>query len=223
MPALPPPHVAWFARTTQTLMDALAPGNRAPWARVLAPDCIITDEDGGVSTRSQFLASLHPLPRGFSGRIRVYGLTVLRAGDAAVVHYWLDERENVFSDRLRTRYVNTDTYRRTSGGWQIVAMQTTVVPRDLAPLTSSTRSWPDLIGEYAYSPNATVYRVFERAGRLYFGSSAATATELIPLTERAFFEKGSIHTLIFTTGADGRATAAVEIHKYNEVVMKRLR
>jgi hypothetical protein len=217
------PDRAWFLHTAQMLMNAVASGDRSVWNRVLAPDCVITDEDGGVSTKTQFLAELHRLPIGFSGTIIVQNLSVREFGDAAVVHYWLDEHENVFAQHLHTRYVSTATYRRAAGSWQMVAMQSTVVARDLAPLATSTASWSRLVGVYAYSPMAkTRYRVFVRDERLYGGNNTASATELIPLTSHVFFQKGSIHTMIFIEDAAGRVTEVVMLHKYNEVAMHRL-
>ena len=53
-------------------------------------------------------------------------LTVRRVGDAAVVHYWLDEVETIFGQELRTTYVQTDTYQHAGGVWKAVAQQETV-------------------------------------------------------------------------------------------------
>jgi hypothetical protein len=203
-------------------MNAVAPGDKAVWARVLADDCIVTDEDGGVYTKQAFLAQMHPLPAGFSGNIKVRDLSVLRFGDAAVVHYRLDEHESVFGQHLHTLYVETDTYRRLGASWQIVAMQTTVVPADLRPLTADRRSWPSLVGAYAWSAaSKTRYRVFERRGLLYGGNTPASATQLIPLSRYVFFQRGSIHTMIFVPNSSGIVDQVVELHKYNEVVMRR--
>jgi hypothetical protein len=215
---------AWFQSTTQALVDAITGGAPAVWDRVLDPDCIITNEDGAVMGKKKFLEDLKPLPAGFSGDIKVRDLTVRVLDAAAVVHYWLDERENVFEQQLRTTYVETDTYRRSGDTWTMVAMQVTVVPRDLEPVASvSASNWRELIGEYRYDRRAASrYQVFERDGALFGGRDAKTATRLIPLAPLVFYQQGSIHLMVFVRGRGGAVTEVRELHKYNEVRLERV-
>src|SRR5580693_8425759 len=114
---------AWFQVTTQKLYDAVALGDKAPWEAVL--------------DSAKFLEELRPLPSGFSGQIKVRGLTVRSIGDVAIVHYWLDEVEDIFDQRLKTTYVETDAYRRSQGAWKAVAMHVTVVPRNMEAIAVS--------------------------------------------------------------------------------------
>jgi len=187
---------SWFQTTTQALFDAVATGDKAVWDRVLDADAIITTEDGEVQSRKQFLDSLQALPPGFRGAIKLRGLTVRHLGDAAVAHYWLDEWEDIFGQKLFTVYVETDTYRRAGAGWKLTAAQVTVVPRDLEHVTADSTLWPSLVGEYRLSEKTSArYRVFVRNAKLWGGKDAASATELIPLRE---------------------------IHKYNEVRIQRV-
>ncbi|MGH8132738.1 MAG: nuclear transport factor 2 family protein, partial [Steroidobacteraceae bacterium] len=214
---------SWFQSTTQTLLDAVATGNKAVWDRVLDADCMITTEDGEVVGKARFLKELEPLPAGFSGRIKVRGLTVRLVAGAAVVHYWLDEVEEVFGQTLRTTYVETDTYQRVRDSWKMIAMQVTVVPRDLEPITVSSAGWPALVGDYRYSDKAiSRYQVFLRDGTLYGGRDAQSATRLIPLAPLVFFQQGSIHIMVFVQDRSGAVTEVRELHKYNEVRMKRI-
>ena len=216
--------VAWFKATTQTLVDALATGDKAVWDRVLDPHCIITTEDGAVLDKARFLNELRPLPPGFTGNIKVRDLTVRDVGTAAVVHYWLDESENVFGQELKTTYVETDVYQR--GGeksWTMLASQVTVVPRDLAPIQVDSSGWQSLLGDYRLGETATSrYRVFLRDGSLYGGNDIKTATRLIPLAPLVFFQQGSIHVMVFVQDKSGAVTEVRELHKYNEVRMQRV-
>ena len=43
-------------------MDSVAPGDKSPWERILDPSCVLTDEEGRVTTRQEFLDALRPLP-----------------------------------------------------------------------------------------------------------------------------------------------------------------
>ena len=213
---------AWFQSTTQALFDAVAPGDKSAWDRVLAEDCTVTTEDGEVLTKTKFLQELRPLPAGFSGRIKVRGLTMRPVGAGAVVHYWLDETEEIFGQELRTTYVETDTYERIRDSWKMVAAQVTVVPRDMAPIEVSSTGWQPLLGVYKYSNKASSqYQVFVRDDVLYGGRDEKSATRLIPLAPLVFYQQGSIHIMVFVQDKQGAVNEVRELHKYNEVSMKR--
>ncbi len=99
------PDQAWFQKNTQALFDALAPGDKKVWDKALASDCIISDEDGKVQTKAELLKDFSPLPAGSSGSIQVEDLKVQDlGGTAAVVHYIIDEQEDVQGQRLHTKY-----------------------------------------------------------------------------------------------------------------------
>ena len=213
----------WFRDNTQALMDAVTSGNKAVWDRALAADCMVTNEDGDVFDKARMLKDLNPLPAGFSGEIKVRDLTARQAGNAAVVHYWLDEWEKIFGQTLRTTYVETDTWERVGDSWKVLAMHTTVVPRDLEPLQADPADWPPLLGDYAYSEQAkSRYHVFMRDGGLYGGNNEKTATRLIPLAPLVYYQQGSIHLMIFVRDKAGAVTEVRELHKYNEVRLQRI-
>ena len=222
--AAPDETTAWFQSRTQALYDAVASGSRAIWDRTLDASCIITTEDGEVLDKTRFLHDLRPLPQGFTGRIRVRDLKVQPIGaQAAVVHYWLDESENIFGQPLKTTYVQTDVYRRSGGEWLALAMQVTVVPRDLEPIDVDARGWPALVGEYRLSEqSSSAYHVWLRDGVLFGGNDAQSATRLIPLAPLVFFQQGSIHLMVFVQDHGGLVKEVRELHKYNEVVMQRV-
>ena len=225
---LHPPRAAaepgsWFQVRTQALMDAVTSGDKAIWDRTLDPDCMITTEDGEVLTKKKMLDVIEPLPRGFSGAIKVRDLTVREIGTAAVVHYWLDESEQIFGQTLKTTYVETDVYQGNGGSRKAVAMHVTVVPRDLEAIPQDPTTWRALVGKYAYSDQATSrYSVFIRDGVLYGGNNEKTATRLIPLTPLVYFQQGSIHLMIFVRDKSGAVVEVRELHKYNEVRMQRV-
>lgn len=146
----------WLHETTQSLFDAIATGDKSLWEKVLADDLIYTSETGEVLDRARFLAELKPLRAGFSGHIRIEDMTFRYLGTAVISHYLVNEWEDVFGQKLHTRYLVT------------------------------------------------------------------SATELIALSPLVFFQKGSIHTMIFVPNADGGIREVLEEHKFNEVAMQRV-
>src|SRR6185312_6175827 len=98
----------------------------------------------------------------------------------------------------------------------------TVVPADLKPVAVDESGWHDLVGSYrlGHEPGR-LYHAYLRNGSLYWGSDTKSAKLLIPLSPLVFFIQGSIHTMVFVRGGAGRITEAIELHKYNEIVMPR--
>lgn len=221
-PAIPDP--AWFQQNSQALCDALAPGNKAVWDKAYASDAVISDEDGKVETKAEVLKVMGPLPPGSSGDLKVIDLKVLPIGTVgAVVDYVIDEHEDVQGQQLHTRYTVTDVYRSQLTGWKIVASHVTVVPRDMDPVPVDKTGWPALVGEYRVGPQSKhSYHVYLREGALLGGADEQTATALIPLSPLVYFQAGSIHTMIFVPDGKGGIAELREVHKYNEVVLKRV-
>ena len=218
------PDQAWFQKNTQALFDALPSGDKKVWDKALASDCIISDEDGKVQTKADLLKDFAPLPAGSTGSIQVEDLKVQDLGDtAAVVHYIIDEQEDVQGQKLHTKYTTTDVFRSQLGGWKIVASHVTVVPRDMDPVSVDRTGWPALVGEYRVGPQSKhSYNVYLREGSLFGGADEQSATALIPLSPLVYFQAGSIHTMIFVPDGKGGIAEVREVHKYNELSMKRV-
>ena len=119
--------VKWFQTTEQSLMDAVASGDKAVWERDLDDAFIMTSEEGEVLPREQLLKDMRPLPAGLSGKILVKELTVQEFPTFAVVRYLADETEQVFAQSLATKYRMTDTFRRDGKGWKMLASHASVV------------------------------------------------------------------------------------------------
>ncbi|HEY1773764.1 MAG TPA: nuclear transport factor 2 family protein [Gammaproteobacteria bacterium] len=217
------PDTAWFQRHTQALYDGVTSGDPKPWDEDIAPDCLYTSEDGLTQDKTALLKTIAPLPKGFSGGIKVEEFETRDAGSAVVTHYINDEWEDVFGQHLHTKYVNTDTWGERDGKWQIVATHATVVPRDEDPVPVDPKVYAAVVGSYSFDPSGKrVYEVFVRDGKLFGGATEDKATQLIPLSPLVYFQAGSIHTMIFVADAGGQVTELREIHKYNELAYKRL-
>jgi hypothetical protein len=110
-------------RRTQELFDAVVPGNKEPWQKYFADDCIFADEKGRNLTKPQLIADITPLPKGYSGTIKISRPQSLIHGDTTILSYDLDETETIFGQNLTARYHVTDTWLRRNGIWQIVSSQ----------------------------------------------------------------------------------------------------
>ena len=59
-----------LVRRAQELFDAVVPGNKEPWQKYFADDCIFADEKGRNLNKTQLVADITPLPKGYSGGSR---------------------------------------------------------------------------------------------------------------------------------------------------------
>jgi hypothetical protein len=220
-PGASPETVRWFQATEQALMNAIAPGDKAPWERVMDPSCVITTEEGELLSRQQFLDSLGPLPAGLGGSITVRELTVQEAPSLAVVRYLADEAESVFGQQLVVNYRVTNTYRRDGAGWKMMASHLSVVTRDPPAQPVSDAAWPGLVGTYRLMPDGWTFTVELRDGKLLGGRDPQKLRPLVPLTANAFVLSGSLGEWLFVA-ENGKATRIVNLRKFAPLVWTRV-
>src|ERR1700732_4867668 len=108
---------------TQELYDAMVPGNQTPWKKYFADDCTFSDEKGRTFDKTKLVADITPLPKGYSGAIKIENVISRIIGDTAVLSYDANEAETIFGQELHARYHITDTWLRRNGQWQIIASQ----------------------------------------------------------------------------------------------------
>ena len=157
--AAPRDLVPAFQALEQSLMDAVAAGDKRVWDRAMDDGCVITSEEGRLSSKVEFLNELQALPPGLTGRIAVRDLTVQAFPDFAVVRYLADESEQVFGQRLATKYRTTDTFRRDGADWKLVASHTAVVTADPPAQPADRSHWGSLTGTYQLAPDGWTFHV----------------------------------------------------------------
>ena len=213
--------VKWFETTEQALMDAIAPGDRSVWERVMDPSCVVTTEEGAVVTKAQFLEELRPMPKGLSGSLTVKELTVQEFPTLAVVRYLGDESESVFGQQLKVRYRVTNTYRRDGPSWKMLASHLSVVTTDPPAQKVATEGWPALVGQYRLLPDGWTFFVELRDGRLYGGRDPKKLQPLVPLTPDAFVVPGSLGEWLFVV-ENGKAARILNLRKFAVLVWTRV-
>jgi len=220
--AFSPETLQWFQTTEQALMDALAPGDKAVWNRIMDPSCVVTTEEGRVVTKEQFLDELRPLPEGLTGGIAVKDLTVQEFPTFAVVRYLADEWESVFGQRLTTKYRVTDTFRREGQDWKMVASHLAVLTQDPPAQNVSHAEWPGFVGTYKLLPDGWTLTVELREGKLYGGRDPGKLRPFIPLTPDAFVFSGSLGEWIFVA-EHGKAVRILDFRKFEPLVWTRVK
>lgn len=152
-------------RQTQEMVDAIATGSAAVWDRYVDSEVRYIDESGNVLRKKQLLEGIQPLPKGVSGSIRVTDFDAAVHGDTAVATYVNDENEDFHGHKLHCQYRTTETWKRTPGGWRLIAGQVLALRTDPPSVELSAALRNEYCGRYALDP-ATTYEILCTGDRL---------------------------------------------------------
>ena len=207
---------------TQKLCDAVAPGDKAVWEHYLSQRFVQIDESGARLERAKLMADFGPLPAGLSGSIAVRNADVSDFGAFAVIRYDMDEHEQYFDQALHVLYRSTDTWRRESGKWRMVASQVMVVAQDPPPTAIDAALLADYAGLYDLSGRKQ--RVELRSGQLFEGRDGRELKPLIAVGDNVFVGRGDPLAIqyIFLRGTDGKVQRLLERRKFADLQMTRI-
>jgi len=209
-------------RIAQELFDAIPAGNKVPWKKYVADDVIYTDENWRILTKEDLIDSLSPLPKGYSGSIRMANIQSRINGDAAILSYRALEEEFVFGQKLSPIYLVTDTYFKRGGQWQMVASHVTVLPSERKPVAIDPKLYESIAGKYELTDGVT-YTISVEDNKLIGQRTGRAKEELVPADASTFFVKGSVRgEKVFTRDAGGRATQMLDRRENNDLVWKRV-
>lgn len=213
---------AELRRSSQELLDALAPGRVEVWDRLLDPAMIQMDENGVVRDKKAALAEVRPLPPGLVGSIAIDRFQVVQHGDTAVVANELQESLDYHGQALHTRFRSLDTWRRTPQGWRLVGQHIAAVLKDPPSVVLDRTELCGYAGLYELTPQIrTTIRcgdgelISERAER----PTASYRAELADV----FFAPGAPRVRrIFTRDADGRVDGFVDRREGEDIRWRRV-
>jgi hypothetical protein len=210
-----------LVRHTQELVDSIAAGNQTPWKTFFAEDAVYSDETGKTMDKAALVANVTPLPKGYSGTIKVVKPQSRILGQTAILSYDLDETETVFGQVLHARYHGTDTWLLRNGRWQIVAGQLLRFYEDPAVGTINAAHLDDFVGTYELAPGVTL--VVSREGtQLYSKRGDAAKTILQPESPDLFFRSGIEGRRLFRRDGSGKVDALIDRRNNEDLIWKKL-
>ena len=211
-----------LVRRTQELFDAVASGDPAPFKKYFAEDAMFFDEKGRDMDKTALVKDIQPLPKGYSGSIKIVRPKSHIEGNVAILSYDLDEVEVVFGQKLTARYHETDTWMRRQEKWQIVAAQVLRYYEDPAPGTADASKFAAYAGTYQLGPERTM-TVTAEDGHLYSQRNNRPREELIPEASDIFFRKGVEGRTLFGHGADGKVATLIDRRNNEDIVWKKVK
>lgn len=210
-----------LVRREQELFDAVSSGNAAPWKRYFADDCVFFDEKGRNLDKPALIADITPLPKGFSGQIKVLHPESRIFSDTAILSYDLDETETVFGQTMTARYHGTDTWYRRNGVWQIIACQMFRYYEDPAPGKVDAAKLSDYVGTYQLSPDDVV-KIITEDGKLYRTRGDDSRVELICESGDLFFRKGVEGRILFRRDNNDKVDAFINRRNNEDIVWRKV-
>jgi ketosteroid isomerase-like protein len=206
----------------QALMDAFAPGDRAPWDQVLAPDATYVDENGAILSGSDFLKTLVPLPPHVSGNIAITDYRLRVDGDTALVIHRDDEHENYHGIALHAVYLTSETWLCRNGQWKLALAHIYVEAKDPPAVTLPAAELDQYVGRYRAAPDLEIairregdHLVLERKGR-------PPRTLLVETRDVLFVPGEPRIKRIFHRDAAGRVRAFIDRREGEDIVWKRV-
>jgi hypothetical protein len=121
--------LAEVTAVSQKLLDAIPSGDKKVWNEILADDAVYSDEDGRILTKKEIVDELRPLPKGYSGFIKITRPRLVFRPNIAVLAYVAAEEETIFGQLLKTDFPATDLYEKRDGRWRLLSSHVTVIPR----------------------------------------------------------------------------------------------
>jgi hypothetical protein len=210
-----------LVRRTQELYDAIVPGNQTPWKKYFADDCTFSDEKGRTFDKTKLVADITPLPKGYSGAIKIEKVISRIIGDTAILSYDANEVETIFGQNLRARYHVTDTWLRRNGQWQILASQAHRYYEDPAIGKADEKKFPDYVGSYELAPGQT-RTVTSENGKL-FVERKGKKEELLPESSDLFFRKGVEGRILFRHDNAGAVDALIDRRNNEDVIWRKIK
>lgn len=206
-----------LVRRTQELFDSIVPGNQATFKKYFADDAMFFDEKGRDMDKAALVKDIQPLPKGYSGTIKLVRPKSHIEGNVAILSYDLDETETIFGQNMTARYHETDTWMRRGGKWQIVAGQVLRYYEDPAVGKADTSKFQSYVGSYKLGPERTMM-VTAEDGHLYATRNGRPKEELIPEASDIFFRKGVEGRMLFGHSDDGTVNSLIDRRNNEDVV-----
>jgi hypothetical protein len=210
-----------LVKRTQELYDAVAVGNQEPWKKYYAEDVLFNDEKGRTMDKAALIKDVAPLPKGYSGEIKIVRPQSRIVGDTAILSYDTDETEIIYGQHLTARYHTTDTWMYRNGRWQIIATQAFRYYEDPAIGQSDPKMLDRYVGEYELAPGIRM-KVTREGDNLFSERTGRTREQLFPEAGALYFRKGVEGRRLFHFAADGSVDSLIDRRNNEDVVWKKI-
>lgn len=179
----------------------------ATWSRLVADDCMYSDDDGILDTNPKAHVMEHwKLPLAYDHGVNARDYVIHLYGNTAVLNYRVTIHEQFTDTDLISEQRYTETYIKQNGSWLLVARQWGNLPVNFRkPVAVDASVYKDYVGQYQARPLGDVDIVSVKEGRLWshFGKDE---DEYLPLGADTFFIKSDLGSVTFSRDAQGHVS-----------------
>jgi hypothetical protein len=206
---------------SQKLLDAIPTGDKTVWNEILADDAVYLDEDGRILTKREIVDELRPLPKGYSGFIKITQPRLVLRTNLAVLAYVAAEEETIFGQILKTDFPATDVYEKRDGRWRLLSSHVTVIHKQPPAIHLAPSQLDAYVGTYELAPG--VEYVVKRDGERLLGQrTGRKEQELSAEADGIFTLKGYRGRKMFLRDSAGRVIELRDRRDGNDLVWRRV-
>ena len=203
------------------LLDSVAAGKKEVWEKHLSDTCLFSDENGKTYSKKELLADFGPLPPGYSGNLKVEEAKSQVYGDTAILTVRELENMEIFGQKITARYLQTSTFIRTKGHWQLVAAQVIAINNDPPAIEVPSETLQKYAGRYQLGQDTYILSVEQ--GKLMGQRTGREKEQLFSETENVFFRKGSPRSrILFATDKSGNVSGMLFRREGIDIVWKKV-
>jgi len=210
-----------FSPAQQEVLDArkarIAAGDRrdGSWSRYVADDCIFSDDDGNLVTKTRMMEHGKNWPPEYDHSVNFRDFVVHVYGNTAVMNFRFTLHEQFTDSDVLTEMRETETYAKQDGSWLLVARQWGPLPANFRkPVAVDTSAYKDYVGQYQWRPLDDVETVAVKDGKLWTDFAENVDEEYFPVGSETFFVKDDLGSVTFVRDAQGHVTGYT-YHRYD--------
>jgi hypothetical protein len=178
----------------------------AAWSRLVADDCIFSDDDGLLHTKAEFIEHFAKLPFDYDHSVNPRDYVIHVYGTTAVINFRLTVHEQFTDADIVSEQRQTEMYVKRNGSWLLVARQWGNVPVNFRrPVAVDTGVYKDYVGEYEWRPGDPREIVSVKDGTLWT-QIGQSGEEYLPLSPDTFFVRDELGSATFVRDGQGHVT-----------------
>ena len=198
----------------------------ATYSRLVADDCIYSDDDGVLDTNPKAHITEHwKLPLAYEHGVNPRDYVVHVYGSTAVLNYRLTLHEQFTDADIISEQRYTETYIKQNGSWLLIAKQWGNLPVNFHKRVAvDTSVYKEYVGQYEWRPLDQAETVSVKNGKLWTDFGEDMDEEYVPLGSETFFVKNDLGSVTFVRDAQGHVTGYT-YHRWDgqEIHAKKIR
>jgi len=189
------------------------------WGMHVAEQCSFIQAGGRVLTKAQFMAEMVPFI-GYTFSAVVDDVRATEVGDTILLTYREKDIRDYAVQRSENTYIDTETYIKLKGEWQLIAWTENALPVDPPAVPLDPKLYDKYVGTYEVNPKA-MFTVTREGNKLMGQYAGEEKFELLPASRSSFFTHGDSAEYVFLWDRSGRVVGHIYRADGSEIKYKK--